>query len=98
MMNLVIDINLKPLKKTEKNTIDPKERGTSSLKEKTFQEVTPLFAAIMCGHQSIVELLVKFQSFDFLKEVGEDSPDIYSLKLAPEISEEQLNQEIENCS
>jgi hypothetical protein len=42
-----------------------------------------------------VELLVKYQSFDFLKEVGEDSPDIYSLKLAPEISEEQLNQKME---
>ena len=48
MMNLVIDNNLKPLKKHEKNAINPKERGTFSLEEKTFQEVTPLFAAIIC--------------------------------------------------
>ena len=95
MMNLVIVNNLKKLKKHEKNAINPKERGTFSLEEKTFQEVTPLFAAIMCGHHTVVELLVKYQSFDFVKEVGEDSPDIYSLKLAPEISEEQLNQKIE---
>jgi hypothetical protein len=94
MMNLVIDNNLKPLKKTGKKCHRSKRKRNILVKRENISR-SYTTVCIMCGHQSIVELLVKYQSFDFLKEVGEDSPDIYSLKLAPEISEEQLNQKME---